>query len=435
MIKIDLAHTNLSLDKVKSFEEQVATIEANMHSQTCLGADYLGWLTWPLKLDISLINKIQTFAKTLASKIDTLIVIGIGGSFLGAKAAIEALDIFDNKSVRIVFAGFNVSESYLKSVLFKHIYSHNSRFAICVISKSGSTLETSLTFDILKNYLKQHTSNKVYRERVVVITSNKIGALYELAKKEQFKIFYIPANIGGRYSVFTPAGLFPIAMAGIDIKEIIKGAQKAYYQTKEADILKNSAYQYAVARYLLQTQQNLQVEMLIAYEPSWSYMNEWIKQLFAESEGKNDQGLLPVTVNFTRDLHSLGQYLQQGPKDLFFETTLVIENMKNNINEDINKFFTSELLAPENSFFKNHTFKELNHMVQKAVIQAHSQGKIQNIVLKVQDNSPETVGYLFYWMMKACAVSAYLLELNPFDQPGVNLYKANLLKLFADAEE
>lgn len=371
------------------------------------------------------LHDIKNYGTTLSNKIDTLVIIGIGGSYLGTKAALQMIQgqFFDNQMLKVYFLGHNMSERYLGEVFGQMLTCH-SKIGVCIISKSGTTTEPMVAFRLLQDFLIAHKM-KVQPEHISIITSPNKSTLYELAHQKNYKVFFIPEDIGGRYSGLTPVCLVPLAICGVDITSIIKGAIKAYYDVRSPNVSENIAYQYAAARYALYQKHHYHNELLTYYEPNFFYFSEWWKQLFSESEGKDQKALFPTACLFSTDLHSLGQYIQAGPRKILFETVLLIEKMNFKNLDRIS--LPADLLCASSS--GNVLLDDVNRMLSQATIAAHSDADRPHLIMTLSNNSSEAVGYLFYFMMKACAISSMLLEVNPFNQPGVELYKSKFKAL------
>ena len=381
------------------------------------GSDYLGWVDKPISPDFMEIELIQSTAEALRSHSEVLIVIGIGGSYLGARAAIEMLN--PSLSSNVFFAGHHLSGAYLKQ-LIQEI--GNRDVSLNVISKSGTTTEPALAFRFLRQYMLQRYGKEETKRRIVITTDLEKGALREMARREGYGSFTVPSDIGGRYSVLTPVGLLPMAFAGIDINQVFQGANKSYYECSTLDLSENPAYSYAFSRQWMM-QQGKQIELLVQYDPKLFYLTEWWKQLFGESEGKQGKGLFPANLSFTTDLHSMGQYIQQGPRHLF-ETVLFVEDPEN----DFEITGTGEE-GDGLQYLEGKTMSFVNRMAMEGTLQAHADGGVPSIILHIAKLNAFSFGYLVYFFMKACAMSAYLLDVNPFDQPGVEAYKQNMFRL------
>ncbi len=388
------------------------------------GNDFLGWLDLPSLMDEEHVMKIENVSAKWKEKVDLIVVVGIGGSYLGAKAAIEALShsfslhLGSDGKPDIVFAGQNLSEDYM-SELMDLVKVRSS--ACVVISKSGTTTEPAVAFRILKQHFEEKYGKKESSERIVAITDQAKGALKGLATQEGYTTFVIPDDVGGRYSVLTPVGLLPIALAGFDIRAMLKGASdmKGLCYVREDD---NPAIEYAAVRNALYSK-GWKIEILVNYNPKFQYFAEWWKQLFGESEGKEGKGIYPSSVNFTTDLHSMGQYIQNGERTLF-ETVL-------SVREPARKMVISD--DPQNldglNFLSGKRLDECNKMAELGTRIAHVDGGVPNIQVEIGEISEYTLGALFYFFEFACGVSAYMIEINPFDQPGVEDYKKNMFAL------
>lgn len=405
----------------KSYQKKVNKINEMINLKNGAGSDFLGWVELPSTIDEKVVDKILENAEKVRKNYDVLVVCGIGGSYLGARAAIEAINgLHPTNKPEIIFMGQTFSSDYISETLK---YLEDKKFAINVISKSGTTTETSISFRLLKELLIKKVGKEKAKEAIFATTDSKKGALHELSLKEGYVTFDLPSDVGGRYSVLTPVGLFPIACAGIDIKAMLKGALKAENDCKNPNILENEAYKYAVIRDY-QYRHGKFVEMFVTYEPRLVQLGEWLKQLFGESEGKEHKGLLPDSATFSTDLHSLGQFIQDGtPK--FFETIVFIDNP---INEVI--IPKCEEDGDQLNYLAGKSMKFVNEQAFKGTLEAHSvTAKIPNVVIKVDKLDAEMLGYMFYFFEKTCAMSAYLLGINPFNQPGVEVYKKNMFHL------
>lgn len=406
----------------------VAAAHAQLVSNTGPGSEFLGWLDLP-KHAKAQVESIQEAAEAIRANSDALVVIGIGGSYLGARAAIEALgDSFHNLrggNTKVFFAGHNLSSTYHSDLLD---LLKDMDFSVNVISKSGTTTEPAIAFRIFKDLLEQKYGKEGAQKRIYATTDAGEGALRMLAEQEGYATYVIPDDIGGRYSVLTPVGLLPMAVAGIDIAELLGGACQARAELNDPDITKNPCYQYAALRNILLRKGRL-VELLVAYKPGLQTFGEWWKQLFGESEGKDGKGIFPASAIFSTDLHSLGQYIQDGA-NILFETVLKVAAPRR------------ELLIPS----QQEDLDQLNYLAGKSMdyvntcafqgtLQAHTQGQVPNIILNLPDLSAHTLGYLFFFMEKACALSGYLLGVNPFDQPGVEAYKEYMFALLGKSKK
>ena len=420
MLKVDLSHTGIE-NELKEYSEKVKEIHKMIHEKTGAGNDFLGWVDWPKDYDYEEVNAIVEASKKINEECDTLVVCGIGGSYLGAASAIEMLNgLFDNSKVKIIFMGNTFSSTYTAQVLK---YLEDKEFAINVISKSGTTTETSIAFRLVKELAIKKYGKEKANSRIYATTDKARGALKNESNIEEYKTFVIPDDIGGRYSVLTAVGLLPIAVSGQDVREILAGASQARLDFENSNINDNAAYQYAVARYIL-NQKGYPVEMFVTYEPHFQKLGEWWKQLFGESEGKEGKGLLPDSVTYSTDLHSLGQFVQEGTKVLF-ETVFTVSNPQIDLeipSDEANLDGLNYLAGKKMSFVNEKAFL--------GTLAAHEEdGKVPNILITMDKMNAYNYGYLVYFFEKACAMSAYLLGINPFNQPGVEIYKKNMFKL------
>lgn len=420
MIKLDLTNTieNISLE---SYKDKVKVVHKMINEKTGAGNDFLGWTTWPTDYDKEEFARIKEAAKEIRENYDVLVVAGIGGSYLGARCAIEALrGLYSNDKLEIVYLGNTLSATYVAQVLK---YLENKRFAINVISKSGTTTETSVAFRLLKELLIKKVGKEAANKAIYATTDKARGALKTEANVEGYKTFVIPDDIGGRYSVITAVGLLPIAAAGLDIDALMSGCLAAQKDFDNDDIFNNVCYQYAIARNYFYTHGKA-VELFVTYEPQLTQIGEWLKQLFGESEGKEKKGLLPDSVTFSTDLHSLGQFIQEGTP-LLFETIVRVENS------------TLDVVVPHDeenldglNFLEGKKLSFVNEKAYEGTLRAHvDDGKVPNIVISIDKMNEYNLGYLFYFFMRACAMSAYLMDINPFNQPGVEVYKKNMFHL------
>lgn len=404
-----------------------ATEENNyaLHSKTGRGSDYVGWVNLPNELSDDFLSDIEDTAKNIRSKnIDIYVVIGIGGSYLGAKAVIDALNNnfsqLNGSKPAIIFAGQNISEDYLAELrdLLK-----SKEWAICVISKSGTTTEPAIAFRVLKQDIEDRYGKKESVSRICAITDSSKGALRTLANSEGYKTYVIPDDVGGRYSVLTPVGLVAIAVAGFDIKALVKGAKDMVELTSPSvKFNDNIACKYAAARHALYSA-GKKIEILVNYQPKLHFMAEWWKQLYGESEGKNGKGIFPASVDFSSDLHSMGQYIQEGER-ILFETVLSVSkpNRKVLIPSDNDNLDKLNFLAGKNLDF-------VNKMAELGTQIAHVDGDVPNIRIEIPELNEYFIGQMIYFFEKACGISGYLLNVNPFDQPGVEAYKKNMFAL------
>lgn len=411
----------LTLD-YKDFEKNhlVPTIHNKIHNRTGAGSEYLGWLDWSSKVDENFLQEIEETAKRIQKNSDVLVVIGIGGSYLGSKAIIEMLGSHfpDINKTEILYAGHNVSGSYLKELMS---YLDKKEVTLNVISKSGTTTEPAIAFRVLRQYMEDRYGVDA-KDRIIATTDPESGALFQMASEKGYQRFTIPKDIGGRYSVLTAVGLLPVAVAGLSIREILHGAADAEKELMNPNLEENPAYQYAVTRqYLLQ--EGFSTEILASFESQLVPFHEWWKQLFGESEGKQHQGIFPASVIYTTDLHSLGQYIQDGKRNLF-ETMISFTNHNDDFHLPEDEKDLDEL-----NYISGISLHEFNRKALIGTASAHKEGGVPVLHIEVEKYDAYHVGYLMYFFMKACAMSAYLMDINPFDQPGVEFYKVNTKKL------
>lgn len=409
-------------------QQQAALAEAAFQTavqKTGRGNDFLGWVDLPAEITEQSLTSIEQCASQLSAKAEVVVVIGIGGSYLGARAVIEAMQhtfrpLVNDKRPLVLYAGNNMSEDYLHELLEVL----NTRdYALVVISKSGTTTEPALAFRILKQHCEQKYGVENARTRIVAITDKARGALKTLATQEGYPTFVIPDDVGGRYSVLTPVGLLPIAIAGFDIRKIVAGANAMREQLLANDKYDNNpAMQYALLRYMLYGQ-GRKVELMTSFEPKLYFFVEWFKQLFGESEGKEHKGIFPAGAIFSTDLHSLGQYIQEGTQQLF-ETVLTVEKAHHTVAIPFDEQNTDGL-----NYLQHRTINEICHIAQKGTCQAHVDGQVPNIKISIPEINEYYLGELIYFFELSCAVSGYLLDVNPFDQPGVEAYKRNMFLL------
>ncbi|MGR9048984.1 glucose-6-phosphate isomerase [Halobacillus faecis] len=405
----------------------VSLAHKSLHEKKGAGNDFLGWLELPEAYDKEEFARIKKSAEKIKSDSDVLLVIGIGGSYLGARAALEMLNHSfynelssdDRNTPQVFFVGNSISAPYMNE-LFDVL--KDKDVSINVISKSGTTTEPAIAFRIFRKFLEEKYGVEEARKRIYATTDKNKGALKTLASEQGYESFVVPDDVGGRYSVLTAVGLLPIAASGIDIDEMMKGAQAAQSELSTDKLSENPAYQYAAVRNVLYNKGKT-IEMLVNYEPSLQYFAEWWKQLFGESEGKDQKGIFPASANFSTDLHSLGQYVQEGRRDLF-ETVLNVETPSSDITieEDSQNLDGLNYLA-------GATVDEVNEKAYLGTMLAHTDGDVPNLILHLPKRDAFTFGYLVYFFEKACAISGYLLGVNPFDQPGVEAYKVNMFAL------
>ncbi|AOV08590.1 glucose-6-phosphate isomerase [Sporosarcina ureilytica] len=405
----------------KQFGEKVQHIHKQMVEGTSIGAEFLGWKQLPNEIDQEELNQVLATAEKLRKSADVVVVIGVGGSYLGAKAVQDALSPYFGKNEdnpEVIFAGQNLSGTYMKQLL-QHI--EGKEVAVIVISKSGTTTEPAIAFRILLEYM-ENRYGAAMKDRVVAITDKSKGALRELANRSGFTTFVVPDDVGGRFSVLTPVGLLPIAVAGIDILQLLEGAKDAVQEYNSSELSTNSAYQYAALRnHLLNEGYN--IEILASFTPNFATFHEWWKQLFGESEGKDGKGIYPASVAYPTDLHSLGQYVQDGRREIF-ETFVQFKETTADC-----AIPTTEDNLDGLNYLSDKTMNEINDVTLQATMEAHQDGGVPLIHLTVGKKDAYHIGYIIYFFEMACAMSAYLLGVNPFDQPGVEEYKKNIFRM------
>ena len=420
MITLDTTHAFLKED-VKDYQDIVNTYHDQLMNRTGKGNDFVGWVEWPNNYDQEEFSRIKEVAKKIREKCDVCIVCGIGGSYLGARAAIEMMNgLYPTEKPEMIFMGNTFSSTYIAQVMN---YIKDKEVCVNVISKSGTTTETSLAFRLIKQFMEEKYGKKEAATRIVATTDKARGTLKEIADAEGYETFVIPDDIGGRFSVITPVGLFPIAVAGIDIDAIMTGLKKAYADFADPNLETNPAYQYAVCRRILE-KQDKNVEMLVTYEPQMAMVAEWWKQLFGESEGKEGKGNLPTSATFSTDLHSLGQFIQEGKKVLY-ETVLLVDQPMLDVT-----FPSDEENKDNMNYLAGKSVDWVNKMAAKGTLEAHEvTGQVPNILITIPDMSAESFGYMCYFFFRACAMTCYMLDINPFNQPGVEVYKKNMFRL------
>lgn len=409
--------------EIENLSEFVKHAHHQIHQKQGPGSDYLGWIDWPVHYDKEEFSRVKLAAKRIQQQSDALIVIGIGGSYLGSKAAIEALShTFHNQikgNTEVYFAGQNISSTYIEHLLQ---VLEGKDISINVISKSGTTTEPALAFRIFREYMEKKYGKEEARNRIYVTTGQNKGSLQKLAGEEGYETFVIPDDIGGRYSVLTPVGLLPIAVAGLNIDQMMEGAKQAFDKYNNPDLATNESYQYAAIRNIFYNK-GKSIELFVSYEPGLNYVAEWWKQLFGESEGKDEKGLFPASVNFTTDLHSMGQYVQEGRR-LLIETVLQVKKpaIERIIEEDTDNIDGL-------NFLTGKTMDEVNKKAALGTTLAHIDGGVPNLLIELDELNEFTFGEMVYFFEKACAISGTLLGVNPFDQPGVEAYKKNMFAL------
>jgi glucose-6-phosphate isomerase len=418
----------ISTDEISLFQRELDLHRNNIYQRKGKGADYLGWVDLPENIDNDLFLRMEKDAAKIKAQSEVAVVIGIGGSYLGTRAVCEALvkSPFSSKpaaesdSTELVYAGHHLDEDYLHSLL---TWLENKSYSIIVISKSGTTTEPAIAFRLLRAHIEKKYGKEAAAGRIYAVTDASHGALKKLADSEGYATYVIPDDVGGRYSVLTPVGLLPIAVAGYDIRALVQGAKNmAGFLRKENSITANPAALYAVLRNILYNKGKT-TEILAGYNPTLSYFSEWWKQLFGESEGKEGKGIFPSSVSFTTDLHSMGQYIQDGLKN-FFETVITVENTRH------------ELVIPHDkenldglNYLAGKRVSYVNRMAAKGTMMAHLDGAVPNLQIIIPAMNENNLGELIYFFEMACAISGYILDVNPFDQPGVEAYKKNMFEL------
>jgi len=425
MIKIDYSRA-VDEREIKAIWPAVEAAHKTLHEKTGEGSDFLGWVDLPVNFDKDEYSRIKAAAKKIQNNSDVLVVIGIGGSYLGARAAIEAMNNEfsammtneERKYPHIVYAGNSISGSYLNHLIS---FLENRDFSVNVISKSGTTTEPAIAFRVLKDLLEKKYGKDGAKERIYATTDAKKGALKTVATEEGYETFVVPDDVGGRFSIYTAVGLLPIAAAGIDTDAMIKGTQDAHDDFAQPS-MNNACYLYAAARNCLY-RKGKTTEIMVDYEPKMHYFAEWFKQLYGESEGKDNKGIFPASAGFSTDLHSMGQYIQEGQRNLF-ETVLHFENVVDDV----------EIPSAENdldglNFLAGKKVSYVNDKAFEGTLLAHTDGGVPNIILNIPELDAYNFGYMIYFFEKACGISGYVLGVNPFNQPGVEAYKKNMFGL------
>ena len=426
-LNITKAASFLAEGAVKAYEPKVKAAQEALENGTCEGNDFLGWLHLPSSITPEFLNEIQAVANTLREKCEVVVIAGIGGSYLGARAVIEGLGnsfawlVNDKKNPTILFAGNNIGEDYLFELTS---FLKDKKFGVINISKSGTTTETALAFRLLKKQCEDQRGKEEAKDVIVAVTDAKKGAARTCADKEGYKSFIIPDNVGGRFSVLTPVGLLPIAVAGFDVKQLVAGAADMEIASgKDVAFEENPAAIYAATRQALYTQAGKKIEIVCNFQPKLHYFAEWWKQLYGESEGKDQKGIFPAACDFTTDLHSMGQWIQQGERSIF-ETVISVETP----NEKLLFPHDDENLDGLN-FLEGKRVDEVNKMAELGTRLAHVDGGVPNILVNVPELNAYYLGQLIYFFEKACGISGLLEEVNPFNQPGVEAYKKNMFAL------
>ncbi len=423
-ISTKYAESFIEKSELEAIREEVKKAHEPLHSGTGKGNDFLGWVDLPVNYDKEEFEEIKKSAEKIKKDSDVLIVIGIGGSYLGARAAIEYCkstnyNLLAKDTPQILFSGNSISPSALNEII---ALCEGKDFSVNVISKSGTTTEPAISFRVFKKMLEEKYGKDEAKNRIYVTTDKAKGTLKGLADREGYKTFVIPDDVGGRYSVLTAVGLLPIAAAGIDIDLLMKGAQDAREAFMNTDIDSNACYRYAAMRNVLY-RNGKKTELFVSYEPSFTLMNEWLKQLYGESEGKENKGIFPASVVFSTDLHSMGQYIQEGERNLM-ETVITFNKPQQEyiIEEDEENLDGLNFLAGKGLSF-------VNKKAQEGTLLAHTDGGVPNTIITLDEMNEYTLGELIYFFEKACAISGYILGVNPFDQPGVESYKKNMFAL------
>ena len=426
-ITLDYSKTGVKAYEVENLETQVKLAHDMLHEKTGAGSDFLGWIDLPVNYDQEEFSRIQKAADKIKADSDVLIVIGIGGSYLGARACIEALShTFYNslskeqrKTPEVYFVGNNISGTYLKNLLD---VCEGKEVSVNVISKSGTTTEPAIAFRVFKKYMEEKYGKEEAKKRIFATTDEARGALLTLAREEGYETFVIPDDVGGRFSVLTAVGLLPIAVAGINIEELMQGAAEGRNEYNNENLKENACYQYAAVRNAL-LKKGKNVEILVNYEPALQYFGEWWKQLYGESEGKDQKGIFPSSLNFSTDLHSLGQYVQDGQR-MLFETVLNVGMPKLDVVLEEEPVDLDGL-----NYLAGKTMDFVNKKAFEGTLLAHVDGGVPNIIVNIPELNAFNMGKLIYFFEKACGISGYLLGVNPFDQPGVEEYKKNMFAL------
>jgi len=423
----DYSKSSIKQHEIQGFSKLIETVHKSLHDKDGLGSDFLGWIDLPKDYDKKEFARIKVAAKSIQEQADVLVVIGIGGSYLGAKAAIEALsnsfynmqDKASRRGPQIIFAGHTISGTYLKQLL---AFLKDKDVCLNVISKSGTTTEPGIAFRVLKDLVESKYGKEGAKTRIFATTDASRGALRQLADAEGYETFIIPDDIGGRFSVLTPVGLLPIAAAGIDIDQIMEGAREGRKLYSNPSVEENPCYQYAAVRNALYNKGKT-TEILVDYEPSMFFVAEWWKQLYGESEGKDNKGIFPAAVHNSTDLHSMGQYIQDGRRNIF-ETVIMIDQPKEDVIIEAIDVDLDGL-----NYLAGKGFNFVNERAFEGTLLAHVDGGVPNLVLRVPTLDEFNFGKLVYFFEKACGISGYLLGVNPFDQEGVEAYKKNMFAL------
>jgi glucose-6-phosphate isomerase len=425
-LSLDYQNTlaTLTESQISELQPEVDKLHQELEAKKGKGCDYLGWLHLPSLYEEKLLADILEVAQQIRNEAEALVCIGIGGSYLGSKAAIDFLSSpFANgagKGTQVYFAGHNISSDYISNLIDEI---ENKSFYINVISKSGTTTEPALAFRLLKDVLVKKYGEEQANKRIIVTTDKEKGALKSMANEKGFRAFEIPDDVGGRFSVLTPVGLLPMAVAGIDIRQLLEGAaEMESVLSKNSQLESNDAYLYAVIRNLLY-RKGKTIEILSSFHPSFKFVLEWWKQLSGESEGKESKGIFPASVEFTTDLHSMGQWVQEGNR-ILFETFLILESSKRQVTIPLWENDGDGL-----NYLSGKTLDYVNEKAFRGTAAAHLEGGVPNMTITIKERTPKALGQLFYFFERAIAMSGYLLKVNPFDQPGVEMYKKNMFML------
>lgn len=426
-VKTDNAADHISDEEIKLFESEVALQRQKIYQKTGAGNDFLGWVDLPANTDLTLLESIEKDAARIKAQSSVVVVVGIGGSYLGAKAIIDALSgHFHMQSYQqsehplVVYAGQNISEDYMHELLR---FLDDKDYSLIVISKSGTTTEPAIAFRLLREHMETKYGAQATSSRIYAITDASRGALKTLADNNGYKTYVIPDDVGGRYSVLTPVGLLPIAVAGFNIRNLVEGAQQMQTFLKQEDNLKNNpAALYAVVRNILY-RKGKTTEIMASYTPELMYFTEWWKQLYGESEGKDHKGIFPAGVSFTTDLHSMGQYIQDGVRNIF-ETVLRVQSPRHTLTIPSDKDNLDGL-----NYLAGKRLNEVNQMAETGTMLAHVDGQVPNLEIIIPEINETILGEMVYFFEMACAISGYILDVNPFDQPGVEAYKKNMFAL------
>lgn len=419
-VRLNLKNTDITSKQLMEYADNVKKIHKELNKSVKDPKKFTGWIAWPFDYDKDELEKIKKIAKKVRKDSEVLIVIGIGGSYLGARAIIDALtNPYEKKQTEIIYVGNNLNPNYISEIID---YVTDKDISINVISKSGKTTEPAVAFRIFRNLMENKYGVDGARKRIFVTTTKRKGALYKIAMQEKYVKLSIPESIGGRYSVLTAVGLLPIAVAGLDIDKLLEGARYAVEKYNTDNLKNNDCYKYAVARNILYSNEK-DIEILATYEPKLQYMAEWWKQLFGESEGKDLKGIFPASVIYTTDLHSLGQYVQEGRRNLF-ETVL---NVKKTYNDIVIGYDNDNL--DELNYIAGKNLSFVNQKAMEATVAAHVAGDVPNIIIDIDRLDEMALGHLIYFFEKACAMSGMLANVNPFNQPGVEKYKQNMYEL------